>query len=62
MTYIVLQPHSNTNSSAKFRVVDDRNWIRYVNGASNSYAIAGERDDYDDALSLRDQLNEMKTE
>lgn len=55
--FVILQPHSNTNPSDNYRVVDSSDWARYVNGASNSIALAGQFNNYDDALALRDDLN-----
>ena len=57
--FVTLQPHSNTNPSDKYRVVDSTDWARYVNGDANSVAFAGEFDDFDDAVKLRDRLNSV---
>jgi hypothetical protein len=55
--FVILQPHSNTNPSDNYRVVDDVDWARYADGASNNLAFAGQFDDYDDAVTLRDEMN-----
>lgn len=55
--FTVLQPHSNTNCSDKYLVVDDKSWIRYINRVSKSFVIAAEKDSYDEALTERDRLN-----
>lgn len=55
--YVILQPHSNTNHSDKYRVVDNEDWTRYINGAIKSVAIAGEFDNLTSAIELRDRLN-----
>jgi hypothetical protein len=55
--FVTLQPHSNTNPSDNYRVVDSTDWARYVNGASNSVPFAGEFGSIDDAITLRDDLN-----
>lgn len=56
--FIILQPHSNTNPSDKFRVVDGYAWQRYVNRAqTGGYTIAGEHDNYIEAEAQRDELN-----
>lgn len=56
--FIILQPHSNTNPTSHYRVVDSVAWQRFVNGAQASgYAIAGEHGTYEDAEVQRDELN-----
>ena len=37
MADIVLQPHSNTNPSDHFRVVDYGKWLAHVNGDEPAY-------------------------
>ena len=55
--FVILRPHSNINPSDNYRVVDSGDWARYVNGSSNSIAFAGKFDNYDDALTLCDEMN-----
>lgn len=57
--FVTLQPNTNTNPSGKYRVVDSEDWARYVNGATNTVAFAGQFDDFDDAQELRDRLNNI---
>lgn len=60
--FIILQPHSNTNPSNKYRVVDAYAWQRFVNGAQTSgYAVAGSHADYQAAEAQRDELNAEMT-
>lgn len=55
--FVTLQPHSNTNPSDKYRVVDSTDWARYVNGDSNHVPFTGEFGSIDEAIKLRDDLN-----
>ena len=56
--FVILQPHSNSNPTDKYRVVDGIAWTSFVNGAQNNgYTIAGEHKTYDDAEVQRDELN-----
>lgn len=56
--FVILQPHSNTNPTDKYRVVDGVAWARYVNGAQDrGYTVAGEHKTYEDAEAQRDELN-----
>jgi hypothetical protein len=55
--FVTIQPHSNTNPSDKYRVVDSTDWARYVNGATKAVAYAGQFDNIDEAIELRDRLN-----
>lgn len=55
--YVVLQPHSASNHSDKYRVVAAEDWAAYINGARKSVAVAGEHDTYAAAEHHRDQLN-----
>jgi hypothetical protein len=57
--FVTLQPQSNTNPSDKYRVVDSSDWARYVNGATNTVAFAGQFDTLDEAIALRDKLNSV---
>jgi hypothetical protein len=53
MIAVILRPHSNTNPSEKFRVVDSEVWIK----KQAATPILGECDTFFDAITLRDQLN-----
>ena len=55
--FVTIQPHSNTNPSDKYRVVDSTDWARYVNGDANHVPFAGEFGSIDEAITLRDDLN-----
>jgi hypothetical protein len=55
--YVILQPHSNTNRSSKYRVVKRPDWTRYMNGETITLECAGESDTYGEARELRDRLN-----
>jgi hypothetical protein len=57
MAYVILQPHSNTNHSDKYLVVDAQDWAAFVNKAKPSVAIAGEFSEYEKAVELQDRLN-----
>lgn len=57
MVYVILMPHSNTNNSDKHRVVWDKDWAAYANGATVSMTVAGEFKTYPEAEELRDRLN-----
>lgn len=56
MTYVVLQPHSNTNPSGNHRVVWDEDWTQYVNGAKATYAYQ-DFQSFPKAKETADQLN-----
>lgn len=57
--FVILQPHSNTNPTDNYRVVDAAEWQRYVDlGRLNrDYVIAGEHPYYAEAEAQRDELN-----
>lgn len=57
MGYVVQQPHSQTNPSPYYRVVDYAAWMEYVNGAKRWLPVAGEFEDYGSAKFLCDRLN-----
>lgn len=58
MSWVILQPHSSTNPTNNYRVVDSTEWMRFVNGAQDKgYAVAGEFPEYERARALKDQLN-----
>lgn len=60
--FIILQPHSNTNPSDKYRVVDHVAWQRYVNRAqTGGYAVAGEYASYQAAEAYALELNQELT-
>jgi hypothetical protein len=56
MGYVVLRPHSNTNETDSFRVVDYDAWIAYRNGDTSAYP-SQERETAGQAEALCDQLN-----
>jgi len=56
--FITLQPHSNTNDSDQFLVVDADGWQRFANGATTSYAIASQHDTFAEANAACATLNE----
>lgn len=56
--YVVLQPHSKTNSSDRHQVVEFRSWMRHVNsGGRESLPIAGSFATASEAAEVRDNLN-----
>lgn len=55
--FVILQPHSRTNDSDEYRVVDSVTWQKFANGAANAYAIASRHTKYADAVIARDRLN-----
>lgn len=56
--FVILQPHSLTNPTDKYRVVDAYAWMTFVNGAQNKgYTIVGTHDTYEDAEVQRYELN-----
>ena len=57
MTYVVLQPHSNTNPSDYYRVSDSADWARFVNGEAAHVNYIGQFKDYADAGKCRDEFN-----
>lgn len=61
MQAVVLHPNSNTNSSDKYRVVWDTDWMHFVNQASTSYAFT-EHTTYQEAVAQRDTLNKAAKE
>jgi hypothetical protein len=52
MSLVIQQPHTATNPTEKYRVVDFEGWIDYVNGATTSYAFTA-FDSYDKALEAK---------
>lgn len=56
--YIILQPNSQTNPSDKYRVVFNDDWMRYVNGATRTYAFTA-FDTYDEAETVADEANRV---
>jgi len=56
MSFIVQQPHSTTNPTDKYRVADSVDLMRFMNGASTSYAYL-EFDTYQEAEKVRDEMN-----
>jgi len=58
MAYVVQQPHSVTNNTDRYRVVEFDDWLRYVNGASSSYACTS-FNTYEEAKAAADIANNM---
>lgn len=58
--FIVLYPHSKTNNSDSYRVVDNQEWVSFVNGAKSTYAYL-EFDTYWQAEEARDKAEENKS-
>lgn len=56
MSFVILQPGSNSNPTEKYRVVDSEDLMRYLNGATRSYAYL-QFEDYQAALTARDVAN-----
>lgn len=57
MSYIVLNPHSLTNPSAMYRVVESGAWCAYVNGKISHLPVTDEDFSYDGALAKAGNLN-----
>jgi len=56
MSYVALYPFSNTNPTKKFRVVDNDEWVAVLKGEKTEYKYT-EYDNFDDAVTARDRLN-----
>jgi hypothetical protein len=56
MSYVVQQPHSNTNPTSMHRVVGWNDWLKYSNGEI-SYLPAVPFSTYGEAEKERDRLN-----
>jgi hypothetical protein len=56
MSAIVIQPHSLSNPTDKFRVTFYQDWLNYFNGATTSYAFTT-CDTYEEAKTIREKLN-----
>lgn len=58
MGYTVLQPHSSTNPTGKYWVVDYDHWQQCVNNNQiERIQPMRDFDDYGDALAFQDELN-----
>jgi hypothetical protein len=55
-TYVALYPYSNTNPTAKFRVVKNEDWMAVLNGEQTTYPFTA-YDKYEEAVNVRDRLN-----
>ncbi len=58
MSYVVQQPHSNTNPSEKYRVTDYQSWLRFVNGDSDGYEFT----EHDTAVEAQREANRRNAE
>lgn len=56
--YITIPPHSNTNPSIDYVVVESGEWQRYVNGAARTYHVYYRVASLVDAVRQRDALND----
>lgn len=54
--YVAIYPYSNTNPTAKYRVVKNDDFQAAINGEKDSYKYT-EYDKLDAALDARDKLN-----
>lgn len=55
-TYVTQQPHSQTNRTSFYRVVEYREWTRYFDGET-SYLNAANFNSQEEADAERDRLN-----
>lgn len=55
--YLILQPHSLSNPSGEYRVVDLEQWYRFTNGETTSYRVAASAPTYLEAEAACDRLN-----
>ena len=59
-TFVVGQPHSNTNSTGKYRVVNFKDWHNAVYGDGTPVKPVSEHDTYDEALAACTKLNKKE--
>lgn len=59
-TYVILQPHSNTNPTSRHRVVDADKWQAYANGDASYYPVESDHDDHASDQAAADELNEKE--
>lgn len=57
MSYVILNPHSLTNPSDRYRVVDYGDWNRHADGRSPSLPVVSAHDSYASAQAAADGLN-----
>lgn len=57
ITYMVLQPNSNTNPTDKYRVVDYDKWIDFRQGTRTRLDDVGEYRTYAEADRQRNTMN-----
>lgn len=57
MSYVILNPHSLTNTSDKYRVVKYQDWIHNADGATMAITVEFEADDRAAAQQVADRLN-----
>lgn len=58
VSYVVLQPHSLTNPSDSYRVVEFREWANEADGIGKGLPVRAEVGSYGEAEAIRDGLNE----
>ncbi|TDD97165.1 hypothetical protein [Actinomadura rubrisoli] len=56
MAFVILQPNSSTNPSDKYRVVDNADWMAFINGGTKRVAYTS-HDTYEEAEKARDRAN-----
>lgn len=59
MSWIVQQPHSQTNQTDQYRVVDADEWMHYANGTTRLLAIGGSFATYADAQQRCTEWNDL---
>lgn len=57
MSYVSQAPHSNTNSSSDYRVVDYDKWVAYCDGEISFLPVAATATSWETANAIRDDLN-----
>lgn len=58
MSYVIQLPHSLTNPSDNYRVIEYTDWVDYTKGEKQAIVPAAEFRHYEDALARRDELND----
>lgn len=60
--YVVLNPHSNTNPSDKYLVVENAAWVAYSNGHLQVLPFEAACDEWKDAQAVQEALNKKAVE
>lgn len=55
--YIILEPHSRTNATDEYLIVDATAWQRFANGSATAYDVIRSHTSHIDARASRDELN-----